>query len=1179
MSTSATQENGASDNQDQTIIEAMMSETKYMKQYAFKTQTYGPGAKIKSIINNTGQVEFFLSYNGKIWNYFSDPSSATGFNAKELKFNVGGNPAAPLIFTVDKIDTGHIVVIAARGTKLQSMLEINSSGQRWEKAKDISLFEITGAPSSTASVIDSLYTRNVSGVLYIGVLTHVQQLGFKLAYRTWGASPEAGTESFTWVSEFLQTNNCEWTGQSTALVAFVEMERTGNTVRMYALPQKRWVQQTMAGSNIYAVKSIASVGNFLVALQRDGDILFLRENKEGGSWMPLEMWASDIALPIIDKQGTVFVFGVNRYECLYYTKSTDSGVSWSKPCLLAPDAQDISVMIDKDNKLNVFVLHQKQKIIIQLTYDNSSNAWTSTTITPQATQEDEREIEEFLAYSTDVTVTDNTGKPAVNTEVNITSASHTQIIVNGQKYSISDRIAANAHTDHTGKLSIIQPADWLSAQALQITVPSLDNKVYGLRQWEATVLPELQSLATAHTLKNAKHPDGHHLLPQEIRDDPDRLRESAEGFKACLDFVKTHAIPTNASSHVAKKQYDAGFGPIPPGSAARLSALAPQVNAVSGENAGSDVASQGQRMPQTGQFFDDPGMEAAWVVNSDYWLQPTVFNVDDLVKVMKVEVIPGLKTLAIKIGTQIKDKGGEFIDMLFNAVISSAVDALNAIRSIFSWLGVARERVTSWLETVFNWESILRTQSAVVHALDQVIICAGDSVEQLQEKVGAQFAEWKKTSADMFDKAEQKLNTYFDSSNLEAAPRTPKETEAARAASNNFMMRALIDSKGGGAPVHQAANAPDQGAKTALDNALTVLQTTESDELKAAAEANLGGLNSSSGQSNFLQVALQKLLQFMKAVASGLLTAAEKVITTLMGFVQSIISTLQALISAPWNIPFVSALYQKITGTELNLKSLLGLLIAIPSTAVWTAIRGKAPFKDSHALEEFKRLYTADKLRESLFGPRAPSAHARTKISSKKEVNQTKEALGFLSFAGGISAGICTILSTVNVVSDFVGGKALAIICMLGSGYMLLAPPMGNFTDAPPPFSGALWVASFVWFLADMASVIIKQESFLSLLTPADRIGAVVTGAVGIGFTVVTIAAIIAGEIQGPLNATIALCVPLTCIAMILSFKPIEMALNSMMVPAKLVLSAIGAVLGSITLAATFASIEKGELE
>lgn len=185
------------------------------------------------------------------------------------------------------------------------------------------------------------------------------------------------------------------------------------------------------------------------------------------------------------------------------------------------------------------------------------------------------------------------------------------------------------------------------------------------------------------------------------------------------------------------------------------------------------------------------------------------------------------------------------------------------------------------------------------------------------------------------------------------------------------------------------------------------------------------------------QIAVQSLAGMLAAVeglVEAALAGAQAVADGLLQVIQSLVNTLQDLLNAAWNIPFVSAFYSFLTdGAALTTLDLIALVVAVPATILYKITFGAAPFPDAASVTAFEQSFTAQTMLQAT-GLGSPRGASRRRALAALAAGEESAATGILpqSAAPFLAAG--------NVVAQFFSANLGAILDAIPPGGTKLVP-------------------------------------------------------------------------------------------------------------------------------------------
>lgn len=159
-----------------------------------------------------------------------------------------------------------------------------------------------------------------------------------------------------------------------------------------------------------------------------------------------------------------YVWGVNPKQDLFYISCAagqeDTPTAWSTPVVLANNVSAYSPYAAIKTDRQVIFAHTDVQEIVQLSCDHITTEWTQRSILLPST--DISSMYESQGFSTRIQPKDKNNFLLPNKKIDISSVSPVAVYIN-DKYHLLSPTASTFETDSTGSLSILQPAETLSA--------------------------------------------------------------------------------------------------------------------------------------------------------------------------------------------------------------------------------------------------------------------------------------------------------------------------------------------------------------------------------------------------------------------------------------------------------------------------------------------------------------------------------------------------------------------------------------------------------------------------------------------------------------------------------------------------------------------------------------------
>jgi hypothetical protein len=297
------------------------------------------------------------------------------------------------------------------------------------------------------------------------------------------------------------------------------------------------------------------------------------------------------------------------------------------------------------------------------------------------------------------------------------------------------------------------------------------------------------------------------------------------------------------------------------------------------------------------------------------------------------------------------------VEYLYETVVEFVQDAFDLVEVFFARVKVVFAQIFEWLGFLFSWPDILRTHEALSYTMEQFLDFLPGAAGGIQAKFDQGINTVKNEMAAIFDQLVNSvggtatLGGYTDAS-------TPSEPVYSSGNANNIVLNSTLENSSAATqttPVPASATGPWDILTQQIQNLTTSVQGDPAFAQALAYMDNLGG----SPDQLFSQL-LSALLRIMQGLANAMLAGVQAVVDGVLQLVQTFLTSLKDLFTADWDIPFVTQFYAWLTdGSQLSLGNLFALVLAIPSTIIYKAAYGKAPFPDPQSLADFKASFSA----------------------------------------------------------------------------------------------------------------------------------------------------------------------------------------------------------------------------
>jgi hypothetical protein len=1009
-----------------------------MQQYRIGAAVHGGGG-IAAVRNGSGAVEVFsVGTDGTIWNFYPDSTSDTGYSSMST-----GMVGSTVTAGVDS--SGRIVLFAGNNLVLNYVQETGGTGaNRWGPVQQAQL----PMPVSPIAV-SQIYTGSIGGVLYVGVLTRMKSVfpgnTYAFAYSIWDQAP--GT--FTYTTMTLSTLNCLWSGNAASTAEFTCLDQTyigyevaTGTVTHYTMPA--------AFSSLGVATVVKGDQNQYFAILNDGNLYTLiGGGQKPHSWAQVTQGMSFRNVgAALDMAGNVQLFCLSTDARVYHV-TTDTSGRWTNPAPIHTGAALMGVATNDGGNIEVFLVGTAQGALTRMIQDEETGGWQATSIeVPTLGQ-----VEEYVSYSTDVTVNDAAGVTLPGAGVQVRASAQTQITVNGATYIVDPNTPANLTANAAGRLSITQQTSSLGIPTLEISVTgqSPSGQSTAVRQF-AGVQDQLANV-TSDELMGAKDASGSFILQDQYRN-PNTTAPLAQAFNECMKLADSTAIPLDHSAFPAHAR-KLGVGLCARDSVADLNRIqAPpgfspwQLDFSSGtpvfrilsadESHGLLLAKRAQHQSVEGilDWVGSIGDVVAGIVDGIVDIVDTVISVvGDAINAAITFVVDG-------------------VTYLFNTVVHFVEQAFDIVEAIFAKVKVFFEKVFEWLGFLFAWNDILRTHRAFAYTINQFLGFLQGAPAGIQSFVDSGIAIVQNQVDAIFDQLVGLVGG--GSVGGYTQQNTPSEPAFTSAGSNNIVLNATVDNIGASSSITPLAagltgSNPFDPIITQLQQLVQTVENLPQWQEALDYMTNLGG-----GPDQIFQQILSALLRIVQGIIKAILAGLQAVADALLQLLGSFVAQLQAMLNEEWNIPFVSEFYSWLTDSELTTLDLVALMLAIPSTILYKAMNSAAPFPDDASVTAFEASFSAQTmLANSGLGPK--TALSRSGSDAAPQVTDVSGGTLILSIGGTFATCIFGFLSAgldvtpadgTGVVNPIVK-KWTVVTLIVEATAQGLAFPWFNTTSAP----------------------------------------------------------------------------------------------------------------------------------
>jgi hypothetical protein len=928
----------------------LTTETKFMQQYRIAAAAHG-GGDIVALRNGRGQVEVFtVGTDGTVWNFYPDASSDTGYSSMSTglaaKWVVAGLNAA-----------GKIVLFAANNLVLNYVVETGQTGSsRWGPMMTAQLSQ-----PSTAIAISGLYAQQIGGRLYVGALTKFKSASpgnsYALAYSLWDDNPGV----FTSTTVNLSTLNCVWSGSASSTAEFTVLDTVYLGFNVSTQTVRRYPFAATFKSLAVTTSLDSSGNNRYFAILADGN-LYQMVGTTTFSWAQITqgMGYRDVQSALSDAREIELFTLDTGGRLFHFQPSQATGKGWTDPMVIDSGVALMGVAQQNQGNLEVFTVGTAQATLSHLINQQQSGNWQITPLeVPTSGQ-----VEEFISYSTDIMVYDAAGAPMPNAPIQVWAATQTQIVVNGASYTIDASTPANLTCASSGTLSITQGTGILGIPALQINVVSQMPAGQGIALEQYAGVQQRLAEVTGPDLMNAKTADGSYLLQEQYRT-TEQTDSLAAAFNQCMALASNPLVARDtghASLGAAPKR---GVGCV----ASDATHLLNRIKApAQGTHWQLDFRSGGPRYRELSHaeahqlLLEKRASHVSHAIagQSVGGVFDWIGSIGDFVSGVVDGIITVVDTIITTVGNAVNAAISFVVNgvtYLFEMVVDFIEQAFDLVEVFFAQVKVVFTQIFEWLGFIFSWSDILRTHEALSYTMAQFLGFLPGAVAGIQRLFDEGIATARSELATIFDQlvasvgGTASIGGYTNS-------QTPSEPVYSSGNANNLVLNATLENSSASSQVNSVAP-PNASPWDILTQEIQAWTTSvQEDPAFAAALGYMQNLGGSPDQI-FSQL-LSALLRVVQGLANAMLAGVQAIVDGLLRLVQSFLSALQQEFTAEWNIPFVTQFYAWLTnGSALSLADLSSLILAIPSTIIYKAMYGAAPFPDQASVDQFKASFSA----------------------------------------------------------------------------------------------------------------------------------------------------------------------------------------------------------------------------
>jgi hypothetical protein len=586
---------------------------------------------------------------------------------------------------------------------------------------------------------------------------------------------------------------------------------------------------------------------------------------------------------------------------------------------------------------------------------------------------------ELKTYTTRLVVTDDSNVPWANQTVTLRPSVDCAALVNGEFYALRASVPKAAVTDPTGVLTIVLESPDLTAPTYEVML----NGASTTSDPAAATKSKLRAITQGSQIATAVRSDGKQLFP-----DGADAQSCDAAATALAQLMQAHdALPSAPAARLA------GVGatrrrPTPALAVrrsvhVRLTADGAHLVSPVPQGAGAPQGTAGVADVDLWAAAGDllAALESGAQAVTDFWIE---------------EAEDGWRFVV--------DLGNRLIGFVFE-VADQAIAAVNWV--LKNTLGITLDDIVAWLGFVFNWGDILQNHRVIAHIVDLGLGQIVSGISDLKAKAGTAFDAVRSALGGGRIPVDTNAEPFSSQVRKGTDPGPGAESPEAHWGSQQFRDNSARASV---APVTLASieglfSSLTEAEAQVVQDAISQIQSRVVDQ--------------------FDQMSFAEMVELVgEIVGTVVIDTAENMIDTTLDAVGLLLPSVQALMSARWDIPVITWLYEEVIcdgdGSKLSLLDLVALLAAIPSTVIAKVATGRNLFPDATA-QAVLRATTWEDLLDALRSPTA--AHSRAPALATAATTSADVAAAALQLVAGATR---TTSMAIFILREF-GGFADAI--------------------------------------------------------------------------------------------------------------------------------------------------------
>jgi len=619
----------------------------------------------------------------------------------------------------------------------------------------------------------------------------------------------------------------------------------------------------------------------------------------------------------------------NSEQVLWYVrgdqlgKSDDAPRNWTTPLSLRQNVARIAAIRNKNRQANaVLTVKSDGQTVAYLWQDTATTLWKDSDLPLPALSM----VQEFPCYTSVLAFTDENGNPVIDQEIKLNASEWTYATVNGFYKTLDNTTPVTVKTDGSGKITIINKVTGISTPSFSASAPFLtESQTVNPAK---NVFAGLANIKTGQDLLNAQTKNGQNVITGDLRNNPTQLDQIAASIQQAVSMANT--LPDGSTNATASRSANSFSGT--PTAAWGLSFA----NGTPIFYQGDDAVNNLQPPQNRGDFAGGTVAGAIASVAGDVF-QTMLHGVEKVGQIL-IQAANSVYNVIVQIGEQ-----------FLSFVIQTASDVLSLLNWLFQEIKVGLETLVGWLGFLFEWDDIVTTHKVLANMSIQSINYAAAFLKNAETPIN-----------NFFDTLKTKIVNLPALQIPDANNVNLFQTNTA-AAQTNSSSAVAVDQLQSDPGFNFASYQMEHGVGTSGgDNSaapqIDINDQIESD-LEALAEDFIDVFAQFIKDNEATITALLNLIKdneltlenIAKTIAEGaavtIIDAIQGIVTVVIDLFELVADLIVKMLTTEINIPFISGLYEKVSGGDkFTLLDSVSLFSAIPATVGYKMFYGEAPF-------------------------------------------------------------------------------------------------------------------------------------------------------------------------------------------------------------------------------------------